>query len=134
MAKWINCKKCGHEYHSSLNCCPECSTPTPSFKKIIAIFTCILFCAIVVVGIVLGFKDNKIKPVPQNSEVTSTVADSSEVESKKVSSETESDESVPSKKPDTSSSKRTETASSKKDISSATSQKPSGSVISGITI
>ena len=131
MAKWINCKNCGHEYLSSLNRCPECSTPTPSFKKVISVAVAALFCALVIVGIVLGFRDNKIKTAPDSSKpVLASSNDSSDISSS--SSENEKDESSSSSKNDNSSSKKNETASSKKDISSAVSQKPSSSVISGI--
>ncbi len=124
MGKWINCKKCGHEYHSSLNRCPECSTVTPSFKNIAYIIGAIAVCVVVGIGIYSGFNDDKIKSVSESEPVFAS-------ETEKASSEKPSSSKETSDNSKASSSKKAE-VSSKKDTSSIKAEKPSSSLISDI--
>ena len=133
MGKWINCKKCGHEYHSSLNRCPNCSTATPSFKNIAFIIGVIAVCFFTGLGIFLGFKETQIKMSPEKDS-SSFVSDTKSDTSIKpdASEEKESGSPSVSSKKDSSSSKKAETSSSKKDTSSIRAEKPSNSLISDI--
>lgn len=110
MGKWINCKKCGHQYHSSLSKCPECGCSSITFKKILSFVGLAVSLAVVTVGIAFGFLDKGTQKEPvfdQSSSVSFT--DESDIESKlqdtsknevvkqPTTSENSSDESVSSK-------------------------------------
>jgi len=129
MGKWINCKNCGHEYHSSLNRCPECSTATPSFKNIAYIICTVLLCIVVGIGIYSGFTDDKIKSQTESKPISASVTE--KTSSQNTSSKTPSSNEDTSNNSKTSTSQRTE-ASSKKDTSSVKAEKPSSSLVSDI--
>lgn len=79
MSKWINCRKCGHEYNNSLSRCPNCSTITLSSKSVLSIVIVILICLGACIGIVLGFtEDNppsdKTEPSSSDKTVSSNVS------------------------------------------------------------
>ena len=57
MARWINCKECGHEFSSSLSKCPECGKRRLNLKTSISAIIGILFCAAIAVGLVISFSD-----------------------------------------------------------------------------
>lgn len=72
MSKWITCKNCSHEYHSSLPRCPKCSKNTPSLKNIATIISIAALCVVVVVGLILGITDKgTVDTVSSNSKPTS---------------------------------------------------------------
>ena len=110
MGKWIKCKKCSHEYHSSLPRCPECGNTTITLKGIVGIIAIVLFCLIVIAGIILGLNDDGIKTKPTDEQSASssdvTPADSSSSTDTQSNSSTneETDTSTPSVSSNTSSS------------------------------
>ena len=66
MGKWISCKQCGHEFHSSLSRCPECGKAVITFKKIITIAGTVFVLGIVTVGVILGFNDDNAVGTPDS--------------------------------------------------------------------
>lgn len=91
MGKWIKCKKCGHEYFSTLSKCPNCSSVTVNFKLVSSILSFVAVLTVAVIGIILGFgseSDNKLETVNSNSSVAddsinSKTEDEDETESKR---------------------------------------------------
>lgn len=71
MGKWIICKKCGHEYHSSLSKCPECGKATFTFKTALTILGSVLLIGGVAFGIISGFADNEPKKISVSSQESS---------------------------------------------------------------
>ncbi len=70
MARWIECKKCGHKYQNNISRCPKCYTKTPiTPKKIILIVLSVVFALLVALGFVLAFIDqpNETTPTPTSS-------------------------------------------------------------------
>lgn len=59
MGRWINCKNCGHYYHTDLNRCPECGKHTVSFGKIAGTVAVCAVCIGAVVGIILGITEKQ---------------------------------------------------------------------------
>ena len=58
MAKWINCKECGHEFSSSLSHCPECGKRRLTAKTALGGIFGTAFAVLVVIGMIMGFSDN----------------------------------------------------------------------------
>lgn len=123
MAKWITCKKCSREYHSSLSRCPQCNAITPSFKNFAAVLVGLILCVVVIVGYVLGFTDKEIS-TPKQKDTTS------KTNSVQVSNNTENQEDIPS----TDNSSDNSGANSQQNVSSETqSATPSVSQESQVT-
>ncbi len=58
MAKWINCKDCGHRYYSDIERCPECGRRSPAGPKQYAVYGIIAaVCTFSIVGVILGMQD-----------------------------------------------------------------------------
>lgn len=91
MAKWVKCKSCGHEFSSSLSKCPECSKSRMNFKTAIGWIFGILFCAVIAVGLFLGFSDKGGETPDKKTETVSSESESKKKEDN--SSKTETDES-----------------------------------------
>ena len=70
MAKWINCRKCGHYYHSSLSRCPECSAYTVTVGNVLLIASLSVVAIAVVIGVILGFNDKGALKVDNNPSQT----------------------------------------------------------------
>lgn len=90
VAKWIECKKCGHKYENSISRCPKCYTKTPiTPKKIIVIVLSAVFALFVVLGFILGFIDDSKEPKPNPTSSTEVAISSSEVKETSDSSKEE---------------------------------------------
>lgn len=138
MGRWINCKNCGHYYHTDLARCPECGKHTISFGRIAGIVALAAVCIGAVVGIILGITDehpsapeveqvsgvivNRDKLTAQLDKLTngsSSGADSSEESSSTdISSATVSSKEETSKKPSSSNNSTSSAVSSVKPSSS----------------
>ncbi len=89
MRKWINCKNCNEKFSNELARCPFCGTLTPlSVLKICATILVIVVLLIVIVGIVLGFreKDHTGEELKPSSSTESENGDSSTQNNSKIES------------------------------------------------
>lgn len=63
MAKWIECKKCGHEYSSDIKECPKCYNKTPvSFLHLLKYSIVAILALITLTFAIAGFFDDGIIP------------------------------------------------------------------------
>lgn len=74
MAKWIECKKCGHVYSSDIKECPKCYNKTPvSFLHLLKYFVVSILVLITLTFAIAGFFDDGITPadtVSSSSQLT----------------------------------------------------------------
>ena len=101
MAKWIKCKKCGHEYMNSIKRCPQCyeKAPLDMGKVIIAVLALLLVAAIAVgIGLWQGGNGGA-----EGSSSNVTTAAGGNTTTSSVSSEKTSTSSEPSSVPQSSS-------------------------------
>lgn len=129
MGKWINCKKCGHQYHSSLSKCPECGNLTITLNKILGFSVLGLVLAVAAVGIVFGFMD-KGSDKPQISDQSSvqSVLDSSSVNMEsevEIKPESESQPTISDNSSSDKVSSKEETVLNESNVSSKTETTPS---------
>ncbi len=62
MAKWIKCRECGHEFSSTISRCPNCYKWRLTSKALWSSIVGGMFCAVIIVGMVLGFSDKGVIP------------------------------------------------------------------------
>ncbi len=61
MAKWIECKKCGHEYSSDIKECPKCYNKTPvSFLHLLKYLIVAILVLITLTFAIAGFFDDGV--------------------------------------------------------------------------
>lgn len=125
MAKWINCKSCGHRYYSDIERCPECGRRSPANPKQLAIAGVITaVCTFSLVGVILGMQDHGLTTADVSSVASENMQDVlSKFDELKNSSQDTSTEDNPSSS-EASSSSPSSTPSS----SVVSSSKPSSSV------
>ena len=75
MSKWINCRKCGHEYSSQLSHCPQCSCFTVNLKFISTIAVCIAVVGIAVAGFAIGLRDKSGEDLISNEQTSSNTSE-----------------------------------------------------------
>ena len=87
MAKWVNCKECGHEFSSALSKCPECGKRRINFKTAISAVIGTLFCTVIVVGLVISFSDKGSDNFEDNFSTVSSQKEDSKKDKKPLNSE-----------------------------------------------
>lgn len=119
MGKWIKCKRCSHEYDSSIKRCPECYEKAPiDIKTVVGVVAAAVVALVVIIGLVLGFTDKEDGGKESSGTPTSSTASVSSVNA----SSTES-----------SSSEEKVSSSSKKDTAAETSSEKNGGNTSTVT-
>ncbi len=91
MGKWINCKRCGHEYSSSLSRCPNCNRITLNFKLISSIALSVAVVGVAVTGFIIGLNDKSDKITAVSEDVSFTENSSLTEKDEDVSSDAVSD-------------------------------------------
>ncbi len=81
MAKWINCKQCGHEFSSAISRCPECGKWRLTAKTAFGSLLGTAFLSFVAVGMILGFTDDGNGNIATASGTNSNITSSDKTES-----------------------------------------------------